>query len=83
MFEKYKRLIIVGGILVVAGIAQWQFNWTAYLVPIAAFLAAAAALAVGLRRWRKRPAGPTPSMPPELPPEDAARLERDLTRYDV
>ena len=60
-----------------------SFNWTAYLVPIAAFLAAAAALAVGLRRWRKRPAGPAPPVTPELAPDDAARLERDLSRYDV
>ena len=60
-----------------------SFNWTAYLVPIAAFLAAAAALVVGLRRWRARPAGDAPAPPPELSPEDAARLERDLSRYDV
>jgi cytochrome c-type biogenesis protein CcmH len=60
-----------------------SFNWTAYLVPIAAFLAAAAALAMGLRRWRTRPAGDPGSPPSELSPDDAARLERDLSKYDV
>jgi cytochrome c-type biogenesis protein CcmH/NrfF len=60
-----------------------SFNWTAYLVPIAAFLAAAAALFVGLGRWRRRPAAGTSSPPSELSPDDAARLERDLSKYDV
>jgi cytochrome c-type biogenesis protein CcmH len=60
-----------------------SFNWTAYLVPIAAFLAAAVALVVGLRRWRLRAAGDAPPTVPELSPDDAARLERDLSRYDV
>jgi cytochrome c-type biogenesis protein CcmH len=60
-----------------------SFNWTAYLVPIAAFLAAAVALAIGLRRWRARPAGDPPVAAPELSPDDTARLERDLSRYDV
>jgi cytochrome c-type biogenesis protein CcmH len=59
-----------------------SFNWTAYLVPIAAFLAAAAALVVGVKRWRSRPAASTPAAP-ELSPDDSARLERDLSRYDV
>ena len=62
---------------------QSSFNWTAYLVPIAAFLAAAVALVVGLRRWRARPAGDVPTVAPELSPDDTARLERDLSRYDV
>jgi cytochrome c-type biogenesis protein CcmH len=60
-----------------------SFNWTAYLVPIAAFLAAAVALVVGLGRWRTRPPGGTGSPPSELSPDDAARLDRDLSKYDV
>jgi cytochrome c-type biogenesis protein CcmH len=60
-----------------------SFNWTAYLVPIAAFVAAAIALAVGLGRWRRRPTGGTGASPPDLSPDDAARLERDLSKYDV
>jgi cytochrome c-type biogenesis protein CcmH len=60
-----------------------SFNWTAYLVPIAAFVAAAAALALGLRRWRARPVEDVGTAASELSPDDAARLERDLSKYDV
>jgi cytochrome c-type biogenesis protein CcmH len=60
-----------------------SFNWTAYLVPIAAFMAAAAALVLGLRRWRARPAEGEGTAASELSPADAARLERDLSKYDV
>jgi cytochrome c-type biogenesis protein CcmH len=60
-----------------------SFNWTAYLVPIAAILAAAVALVLGLNRWRVRPAGGTDAPASELSPDDAARLERDLSKYDV
>ena len=59
-----------------------EFNWTAYLVPIAAIAAAALALVMGLRRWRSQPPVEGPAVP-ELSPEDAARLERDLSKYDV
>jgi hypothetical protein len=60
-----------------------EFNLTAYLVPIAAIAAAALALVLWLRRWRALPtegAGPRVS---DLSPEDAERLERDLSKYDV
>jgi cytochrome c-type biogenesis protein CcmH len=60
-----------------------SFNWTAYLVPIAAFAAAAVALLVGLRRWRRRPSGDAQPPAAELSPDDAARLEHDLSRYDM
>jgi cytochrome c-type biogenesis protein CcmH len=60
-----------------------SFNWTAYLVPIAAFVAAVAALALGLRRWRARPVEDVGTAASELSPDDAARLERDLSKYDV
>lgn len=61
------------------------FSLSAYLVPIVAFLFAAAALAFGVLRWRRdsgggdgsRPSGPGPS------DEDAARLDADLARYDL
>jgi cytochrome c-type biogenesis protein CcmH len=59
-----------------------SFNWAAYLVPIGAIAAAAVALIAGLRRWRRRPAAPE-SAPPELSPAEAARLERDLSQYDL
>jgi cytochrome c-type biogenesis protein CcmH len=59
-----------------------SFNWAAYLVPIAVVAAAAFALVLGLRRWRARPSEPAPETA-ELPPAEAARLEQDLSRYDV
>jgi cytochrome c-type biogenesis protein CcmH len=60
-----------------------EFNLTAYLVPIAAILAALLALVLWLRRWRAEPAGGTSPPASELSPEDAARLERDLSKYDA
>jgi cytochrome c-type biogenesis protein CcmH len=59
------------------------FNWTAYLVPIAAIGAALVAVLLGLRRWRIKPAAGAGKSVPELSPEDAARLEKDLSRYDA
>ncbi|MGH2981245.1 MAG: cytochrome c-type biogenesis protein [Solirubrobacterales bacterium] len=59
------------------------FDLSAYLVPIAAALAAAAALAFGVRRWRRasrQSPGPEPATPRG---EDAERLESDLARYDL
>ena len=60
------------------------FDLSAYLVPATAFLVAAVALAIGVRRWRRtggasaeqaRGAGPRS--------EDEKRLEDDLARYDL
>jgi cytochrome c-type biogenesis protein CcmH len=60
------------------------FNWAAYLIPIGAIGAAAIAIVVALRRWRRRPDVDVPEKEaPELSPSDAARLEQDLSRYDV
>jgi cytochrome c-type biogenesis protein CcmH len=60
-----------------------SFNWAAYLVPIGAVAAGALALVLGLRRWRARPAGGPGKPAVELSADDAARLERDLSKYDV
>jgi cytochrome c-type biogenesis protein CcmH len=60
------------------------FDLTAYLVPAVVVLGAATALAFGLVRWRRRP--PAPGSEPDerdLSPADSARLERDLSRYDL
>lgn len=62
------------------------FNLSAYLVPAIAFVVALIALALGVMRWRRaggppddgarpRPQGPSP--------EDDARLDADLARYDL
>jgi cytochrome c-type biogenesis protein CcmH len=60
-----------------------SFNWTAYLVPVAAVAAAAVALVLGLSRWRTRPVGEPAPPESELSPDEAARLERDLSKYDL
>jgi cytochrome c-type biogenesis protein CcmH len=63
------------------------FDLTAWLVPVAAILAAAVAIAIGLRRWRR--AGRDGGGPPrtggasQLEPAEAERLEADLARYDL
>jgi cytochrome c-type biogenesis protein CcmH len=60
------------------------FDLTAYLIPIAAFLAAAGALVVGVRRWRRSSQRGGPGPEPAAPHgEDAERLESDLARYDL
>jgi cytochrome c-type biogenesis protein CcmH len=60
------------------------FDLTVYLVPLAAFLALLATLAVLLPRWRRRAraqAGQADDAT-QLNPADAARLEADLARFD-
>jgi len=57
------------------------FDLTAYLVPAAAIALGAMAIAFGLVRWRRR-SPPAPESGTDLPPADAARLERDLSRYE-
>ena len=59
------------------------FSLSAYLLPVIAFLLAAAALAVGVLRWRRGTGKPGAgsSTPPQG--EDAERLEADLSRYDL
>ena len=63
------------------------FSLSAYVVPIVALILAAAALAIGVLRWRRAGddgprGGPTdPSREPSA--EDAERLDADLARYDL
>jgi len=60
------------------------FGLLAYLVPLAVVIAALAALAVLLPRWRARAraqAGDGIS-PPPLSQADAARLDADMARFD-
>ncbi|HYQ78722.1 MAG TPA: cytochrome c-type biogenesis protein CcmH [Solirubrobacterales bacterium] len=62
------------------------FSLSAYLVPIFAFLIAAAALAVGVLRWRRAGGGGEDGPgPTEAGPsgEDSERLDADLARYDL
>jgi cytochrome c-type biogenesis protein CcmH/NrfF len=62
------------------------FDLSAYLVPAAAFVLAAVALAFGVRRWRRaaKPPGTGGSDAAGGPQgEDAERLDADLARYDL
>ena len=59
------------------------FELAAYLVPIAAVLAALTALAIALPRWRRRrpAAGDDDDGAPPLNAADARRLDEDLARF--
>lgn len=63
------------------------FDLAAYLVPILAFLAASAGIAVALTRWRRaRPTGTANTGDPAAgppDPEDAERLEADMKKSGI
>ncbi len=61
------------------------FNLSAYLVPAIAFLLGAAALAIGVARWRRRGGGGSGGSTAAATPaaEDAERLDADIARYDL
>ena len=60
------------------------FDLSAYLVPILAFLVAAAAVAFSVVRWRRSGLASDAEDPDDAPRgEDAERLEADLSRYDL
>jgi cytochrome c-type biogenesis protein CcmH/NrfF len=56
------------------------FEIAAYLIPFAILLGAVGAIAVGARRWRRRP----PAGPAAGPAAtETKRLDEDLARYDL
>jgi cytochrome c-type biogenesis protein CcmH len=58
------------------------FGLAAYVLPIAGFIAATAAIVLAALRWRRRrprEAAATTA----VDPQDAARLEADIERYDL
>lgn len=62
------------------------FDLAAWLVPAAAFVGGAVAIFVGLRRWRRSGSGASPGgggggTASPLDPDEAKRLDEDLTRY--
>ena len=58
------------------------FSLAAYLVPIAAVLAALVALAFAIPRWRRRrPSGDDDDGGPGLNAADSRRLDEDLARF--
>ena len=56
------------------------FEIAAYLIPLAILLGAGAVIAVGVRRWRRRPASPTGATTAAT---ESKRLDDDLARYDL
>jgi cytochrome c-type biogenesis protein CcmH len=76
------RLVAEYGDEVLATPSNSGFDLAAWLVPGAAIVVAAVAIAIGLRRWRRRDGedGPPDDAEP-LAGEDAARLDEDLARY--
>ena len=64
--------------------ADHGFNAAAYLVPLGAVLALAATLLTLLPRWRRRARDDAGAVPDAagLDPDDAARLESDIARFD-
>ncbi len=64
--------------------ADHGFNAAAYLVPLGAVLVLAATLLTLLPRWRRRARDDAGAVPAGagLDPDDAARLESDLARFD-
>jgi len=56
------------------------FGIAAYLIPLAILLGAGTAIAVGVRRWRRRPATATGATTSAT---ESKRLDDDLARYDL
>jgi cytochrome c-type biogenesis protein CcmH len=79
------RLVAEYGPGVLATPDDSGFDLVAWLVPIVAFLAGATALAIGVRRWRRRGPLPAGEDAGKAPPreEEEARLDSDLARYDL
>jgi cytochrome c-type biogenesis protein CcmH len=61
------------------------FDLTAWIVPGLAILVAAAAIALGLRRWRRAGRAREAAAAPDqaLDPSERERLDSDLARYDL
>ena len=60
-------------------IADPKTPWL-WIVPVVVALLAAAGVAVAIRRWRRRAPASEPDLPPPLSPEDAQRLDAELSR---
>jgi cytochrome c-type biogenesis protein CcmH len=81
------ELVAQYGTQVLAEPPKSGFDLTAWLVPGAAILLAAVAIAIALWRWRRaaRDGGGAPAGggAPPLEPAEAERLDADLARYDL
>lgn len=83
--EVKRTLVVQYGPAVLGMPAAHGFNLVAYLVPLAVVLALIATLIVLLPRWRRyaRAKAATPAtVGPRLSPDENARLESDIARFD-
>jgi cytochrome c-type biogenesis protein CcmH len=56
------------------------FGKALWIVPVALVLLGGAVIVTALRRWRRNGPAPAAAAPPELSPEDARRLDAELSR---
>jgi cytochrome c-type biogenesis protein CcmH len=56
------------------------FGKALWIVPAALVLFGGTVILLALRRWRRNGPGPEAPLPPELSPEDARRLDSELSR---
>ena len=76
------RLVAQYGPSILATPQDHGFSLAAYIVPIAAVLAALVALAIAIPRWRRRrPPGGSEDTEPGLSAADTRRLDEDLARF--
>jgi cytochrome c-type biogenesis protein CcmH/NrfF len=68
------------GTEVLADPKRHGFGLALWMVPAALVLLGAAAIVAALRRWRRNGPAPEAPLPPELSPEDARRLDAELSR---
>jgi cytochrome c-type biogenesis protein CcmH len=75
------RLVAEYGDEVLATPSDSGFDLAAWLVPGAAIVIAAVAIAVGLRRWRRRGAAEAPADGEAVTEDESKRIDEDLARY--
>jgi len=68
------------GTAVLADPKRHGFGMALWMVPVALVLLGAAAIFFVLGRWRRNGPAPEAPLPPELSPEDASRLDAELSR---
>jgi cytochrome c-type biogenesis protein CcmH len=82
--EQIKQALVAEfGREVLAEPADEGFDLSASVVPIVAVLIAFLTLGVGVLKWRRRAPAATAERAPGISPADSARLERDISRYEL